>query len=186
MQGNMYLDNVTQVLAPMPYPHTNTTSNTFTSLDTRMVYYDETDLLEAADQRLKYRIRVLRLVSRVVSLILSITTLVPLAMTVAKYLSTRDVYFNVAGTERTAWSQDTIAWYTYMYFGVSLTSFTFDILVVVAYWHGIKKANRMAAVASWWTTIVLVGHVLIWIVGVAIYRYGKQPVGGRFRDLWGW
>jgi hypothetical protein len=31
-----------------------------------------------------------------------------------------------------------------------------------------------------------VGHVLIWIVGVAIYRYGKQPVGGRFRDLWGW
>jgi uncharacterized lipoprotein YddW (UPF0748 family) len=181
MQGNMYLDSVTQVQAPMPNPHTNTTSNTFKSLHTRMVYDDEADLLEAADQRLKYRIRVLRLVSRVVSLILSITTLVPLAMTVAKYLSTRDVYFNVAGTERTAWSQDTIAWYTYMYFGVSL-----DLLVVVAYWHGIKKANRMAAVASWWTTTVLVGHVLIWIVGVAIYRYGKQPVEGRFRDLWGW
>jgi hypothetical protein len=170
----------------MSHPHSNTTSDASKSLDTRSVYDNEADLLKAADQRLKYRIRVLRLVSRVVSLILSITTLVPLAMTVAKYLSTRDAYFNVAGTERTAWSQDTIAWYTYMYFGVSLTSFAFDLLVVVAYWHGIKKANRMAAVASWWTTTVLVGHVLIWIIGVAIYRYGKQPVGGRFRDLWGW
>jgi hypothetical protein len=62
------------------------------------------DHLQAADRRLEYRIRVLRLVSRSIAFILSLTTLVPLALTLAKFLSTKDTYFTVDGKERTAWA----------------------------------------------------------------------------------
>lgn len=146
----------------------------------------EQDQAQAADQRLKQRIRVLKLISRVVALVMSVVTLVPLAMTLAKFLLTKDEYFTVDGKERTAWAADSITWYTYMYFGVSLVSCLFNLAIVVAYWRGIKQANNVASIASWWSNTVLAGHVVIWVVGAALYRYGKNPVDGKFRDLWGW
>lgn len=147
---------------------------------------EEYNKSQASDQRLKYRIRVLKLVSRVIALIMSITTLVPITMTLVKFLLTKNTTFVVNGKERTAWAADTITWYTYMYFGVSLISAVFNLAIVVAYCRGVKKANNVADVASWWGYIVLLGHVVVWIVSVAIYRYGKEPVAGKFRDLWGW
>lgn len=142
--------------------------------------------MQAADQRLKQRIRILKLISRVVAFIISLVTLVPLAMTVAKFLLTKDEQFTVNGQERTAWAADSITWYTFMYFGVSLISCLFNFAILVAYWRGVKQANNVASIASWWSHTVLVGHVLIWIVSAAIYRYGREPVDGKFRDLWGW
>jgi len=147
---------------------------------------EEYNKSQAADQRLKYRIRVLKLVSRVIALIMSITTLVPITMTLIKFLLTKNTTIVVDGKERTAWAHDTIAWYTYMYFGVSLVSAVFNLAIVIAYCRGVKRANNVADVASWWGYVVLVGHMVIWIVSVAIYRYGKEPVAGKFRDLWGW
>jgi ABC-type glycerol-3-phosphate transport system permease component len=147
---------------------------------------DAFTIQQATDDRLKYRIRILKLISRVVALILSVTTLAPLAMTLAKFFSTKDTLFVVNGQQRTAWAHDSITWYTYMYFGVSLVSFVFNLVIVAAYWRGIQKANNVASVASWWSTTVLVGHVLVWVVSAALYRYGKEPVNEKFRDLWGW
>lgn len=147
---------------------------------------EEYNKSQAADQRLKYRIRVLKLVSRVIALIMSITTLVPITMTLVKFLLTKNTTFVVDGKERTAWAADTTTWYTYMYFGVSLISAVFNLVIVVAYCRGVKKANHVAEVASWWSYTVLAGHVVVWIVSAAIYRYGKEPVAGKFRDLWGW
>ena len=73
-----------------------------------------------------------------------------------------------------------------MYFGVALTSFVFDLAIVLAYCRGTKEANQVAAIATWWSTTVQVVHVVVWIVSAAVYRYGKVPVDGKFRDLWGW
>ncbi|KAM0723564.1 hypothetical protein Q7P37_000551 [Cladosporium fusiforme] len=142
--------------------------------------------LETNDKRLKYRIRVLRLISRILALGISTATLVPLIMTLVKFLRTKDVYFLVNGKERTAWPQDPITWYTWMYFGVSLISFVFNLGTIIAYCKGTDKANSISSIASWWTTAVLVGHVIVWAVGTVLYRYGKEPVKGKFRDLWGW
>lgn len=151
-----------------------------------LVHNQEASKLVAADQRLKTRIRILKLISRVAALLLSLATLVPISMTLVKFLLTRNTYFTVDGKERTAWAQDTITWYTYMYFGVSLLSFIFNLIVVIAYCCGVDKANKAASLSSWWTTSVMVGHVLVWIVSAALYRFGKEPVLGKFRDLWGW
>jgi hypothetical protein len=147
---------------------------------------DEYGIMQAADQRLKHRIRILKLISRVVAFVMSLITLVPITMTLIKFLLTKDTILVVNGKERTAWANDTMTWYTYMYFGVSLVSCVFNLAIMVAYWRGFKKANDVASIASWWTNTVLVGHVLVWTVSAVLYRYGKEPVGGKFRDLWGW
>lgn len=51
---------------------------------------DELLRLEARDSRLKQRIRILKFISRVVAMILSATTLAPLAMTLVKFFETRN------------------------------------------------------------------------------------------------
>ena len=53
--------------------------------------------LEAYDNRLKQRIRILKLISRISTTILSATTLGPLTATLIKFLQTKDVYFEVNG-----------------------------------------------------------------------------------------
>jgi len=160
--------------------------NAYNPIASYTVHNQETKVFDAADQRLKQRIRTLKLLSRLLALVLSLATLVPLAMTLAKYLTTKNDFFDVNGQERTAWAHDSQSWYTYMYFGVALVSFVLDLATVIAYCRGIKKANNAAAVATWWGASVQVGEVVIWIVGAAVYRHGKEPVDSKFRDLWGW
>jgi ABC-type glycerol-3-phosphate transport system permease component len=173
--------------APLPSTGSSFNNNTYNPVaSSNPVQDQETNLLATADQRLKSRIRVLKLVSRIVALVLSLATLIPLATTLTKFFETKSELIVVDGQERTAWAKGSRAWYTYMYFGVALTSFVFDLAIVVAYCRGVKKANKVAGVAVWWSTAVQVGHVVIWILSAAIYRYGKEPVGGKFRDLWGW
>lgn len=172
--------------APLPCSGSSFTNGPYNPIASYPVHDQEIDVLAADDQRLKKRIRILKLVSRIIALVLSVATLVPLTTTLAKFLTTKDDFFVVNGQERTAWAKDSVTWYTYMYFGVAFVSFVFDLAVVVAYCRGVKKANKIAAVATWWSTTVQVGHVLVWIVGAAIYRYGKEPVDGKFEDLWGW
>lgn len=139
------------------------------------------------DQHLKTSIRILKLISRILATILSATTLAPLIQTLVKYLQTKDVYFTVGGQQRTAWAHDTIAWYTYMYTAVSAVSLLLNLVVLFAYLRGgFRGGNRAAVYDSAWTWSILAVHVVVWVVSAGIYRYGKEPVNGKFRDLWGW
>lgn len=61
--------------------------------------------LQAHDRALKQRIRMLKLVSRILAVILSIATLIPLMMTIIKFLTTRDITYTVDGQTRTAWAK---------------------------------------------------------------------------------
>jgi hypothetical protein len=181
--SNISLKPMLQNQAPS---HSSFIDEPYKPIASNTVHGHETNLLTAADQRLKQCIRILKLISRIIALILSLATLIPLTMTLAKFLMTKNEFFVIDGQERTAWAKDSLTWYTYMYFGVALTSFIFDLAIVGAYCRGVKKANKVAAVATWWGTTVQVGHVVVWLVGAAVYRYGKEPVDERFRDLWGW
>lgn len=66
--------------------------------------------LEDRDSQLKSHIRVLRVVARVLGTICSVATLVPLVMTIVKFLQTKDIYYEVNGVRRTAWAAGTITW----------------------------------------------------------------------------
>ena len=142
--------------------------------------------LESDDRRLKQRIRVLKLISRIIAAALSAITLVPLVMTLVKYFQTKNVYYTVDGTRRTAWAAGTIAWYSYVYTAVAAVSFVLNAAILIAYARGVKQANAVGKVNSYWGYLVQIGHVIVWAVSAGIYRYGKEPVNGKFRDLWGW
>jgi len=143
--------------------------------------------LEEQDANMKYRIRVLRFVSRVIAVFLSIAVVVPIAMTVVKYLETRNTTHSGQNDgEQPIWPSNTNTTYTYTYFGVSVVSFLLNAAIVISYCHGVSRANTAATVETVWSTVVIVAHVSIWIAGVVFYRYGKHKVNGKWEDVWGY
>ncbi|KAK3049600.1 hypothetical protein LTR09_009021 [Extremus antarcticus] len=159
-------------VAPSPQPHG---------------YPDhELTRIQTADTKIKSRIRLLRLISRSLAVLLSAATLAPLAMTLIKFFQTRNEEMIVDGVSRTAWASGTIAWYTYMYFGISTVSFLLNAAIMISYCRGTKQANTTAQYAGYWSALIMGAHVVVWAISVGVYRYGKEPVDGKFRDLWGW
>ncbi|KAI7186920.1 hypothetical protein D0869_07193 [Hortaea werneckii] len=140
----------------------------------------------ARDRRVKLWIRILKFLERVLSLILSILTLIPVVMTLVKFFQTRDIYFTVDGTQRTAWAKNSITWYTYLYTAVAGISCLFNTAIILAYISGVRRANTVGDVASKWEYLVQGSQIIVWAVSAGIYRYGREPVDGKFRDLWGW
>ncbi|EME77796.1 uncharacterized protein MYCFIDRAFT_79060 [Pseudocercospora fijiensis CIRAD86] len=162
-----------------PVPHDNNPNQSH--LDTSELHH-----LETYDNNLKQRIRILKLISRISATILSAITFGFLLATIIKFLLTKDIYFEVDGVKRTAWAHNTITWYTYMYFSISAISLLLNTLILLAYIRSIRAANRVSTASTIWTWAITISHISIWIASVAIYRYGKEPVNGKFRDLWGW
>ncbi|GAB1736194.1 hypothetical protein NU219Hw_g6868t1 [Hortaea werneckii] len=142
--------------------------------------------IEARDSRVKLWIRILKFLERILSLVLSVLTLIPLVMTLVKFFQTKDIYFTVDGTQRTAWAKNSITWYTYLYTAVAAISCLFNTAIILAYISGVRRANAMVDVASKWEYLVQGSQVVVWAVSAGIYRYGREPVDGKFRDLWGW
>jgi len=131
---------------------------------------DITDF-ETRDQKLKWRIRQLKFVSRIATAVASLATFIPLAMTMVKFQQTRDVYVTVNGQSRTAWANNSITWPMYMFFAISLISLVLNIAIITAYSRDIVTANKVASVASGFSIINLVGHGIVWIVATTLYRY---------------
>ncbi|RMY76715.1 hypothetical protein D0863_01786 [Hortaea werneckii] len=146
----------------------------------------ELQRIEARDRRVKLWIRILKFLERIISLTLSILTLIPLVMTLVKFFQTRDIYFTVDGTQRTAWAKNSITWYTYLYTAVAGISCLFNTAIILAYISGVRRANAVGDVASKWEYLVQGSQIVVWAVSAGIYRYGREPVDGKFRDLWGW
>jgi hypothetical protein len=134
----------------------------------------------------------LRLVSRIVSTILAFAIFIPLAMTVRKFLSTKDI-FRLAPdpkdpntlVRRTAWAKDSKAWPTYMYFAIATVSLVLHISVLVAYRLSTKALNVASKMSTLVSSLILLGNLTIWVVTVAIYRHEKD-LNGKSNDLWGW
>ncbi|KAI6909717.1 hypothetical protein KC318_g15415 [Hortaea werneckii] len=141
---------------------------------------------EAHDRRVKIWIRILKFLERILSLILSILILIPLVMTLVKFFQTRDIYFTVDGMQRTAWAKNSITWYTYLYTAVAGVSCLFNAAIILAYISSVRRANAVGDVASKWEYLVQGSQIVVWAVSAGIYRYGREPVDGKFRDLWGW
>lgn len=174
------------VLADTASVNSTWSTDSYKPLATATVTDVEISQLEARDAKLKSRIRLLRIISRVLATILSAATLAPLVLTVVKFLQTRNVYYNVNGQERTAWADGTITTYTFVYLGVTSVSFLFNAAILISYCRGVAAANKTSKFAGYWSAFIMVAHVVIWIIAVSAYRYGKQAVDGKFRDLWGW
>ncbi|CZT18689.1 uncharacterized protein RCC_04533 [Ramularia collo-cygni] len=146
----------------------------------------ELRLLERRDLLLKSRIRWLRVLARALATLCSVATLIPLIMTVVKFLQTRNIQYNVNGAIRTAWAAETVTWYTYMYTAVAAVSFLLNFVVMVSYLRSVRSANKADQIATYWSWATIVSHVVIWAVAAGLYRYGREPVDGKSKDLWDW
>ncbi|KAI9813683.1 MAG: hypothetical protein M1832_006111 [Thelocarpon impressellum] len=133
------------------------------------------------DRKLKRYIRVMRVVSRFFAFGLSLALTATMALTLHKYYSTRGTI--IGG--RNAWAANTKLWPTTMLLVIAVVSLTINLTILGSYWHSVKAANRAAIVSTVFTVTVLVTHLVIWIVTVALYRYGKDT-NGKSNDLWGW
>lgn len=143
--------------------------------------------LEIEDSNMKYRIRVMRFISRVVAVLLSIAVVVPMTLTLVKFLQTRNnTHSGHNDEEQPIWPENTNTTYTYTYFSISVTSMLINAIILVSYCHGVRRANFAATIGTWWSSIVIVAHISIWIAAVAFYRYGKRKVDDKWEDLWGW
>jgi hypothetical protein len=145
--------------------------------------------IDSLIQALKARIRRLRLISRVLSFLISLAVLIPITMTLVKFLSTKNTFRAVIqdGKEilRTAWAKDTRASPTYVYFSIAMISVILNFLTIFAYQFGIEKANVASYAASWFSMVVMVGNLVVWSVAAAMYREEKDK-NGKSNDLWGW
>lgn len=155
--------------------------------DSYSPYENAIQHLEEKDAKIKYRIRLLRFISRVLAVLLSIAVVVPCTMTFIKYLETANTtHSGFNGEEQPIWPEHRNLIYTYVYFGVSIVSMLLNAIIVVSYCHGVRRANSAATISTVWSTIIILAHISIWFAGVAIYRYGKHKVNDKWEDLWGW
>lgn len=140
-------------------------------------------------QILKARIRRLRVVSRVLAFLISVGVLIPITMTVAKYLSTKDTFRTIVQNgqtiERTAWAKNTRAWPTWMYFAIAALSALLNFGTVFSYKFGVETANAANYVTSAFTWIVMLGNFVVWSVAAGMYR-SERDKDGKSNDLWGW
>ena len=141
-------------------------------------------------QRLKSLIRRLRVISRILAFLLSLGVLVPITLTLTKFLTTKDTYRTVTladGTShtRTAWAKNSRPWPTYMYFSVAAVSTVLHATTLLAYCCGVGKANTVNTVTSVFSWIVMLGNLGVWGAAVGVYRTQKDR-HGISNDLWGW
>jgi hypothetical protein len=129
-------------------------------------------------------------VSRVLSFLISVGVLVPITMTLVKFISTKDTYRTVVQAnghtiQRTAWAKDTRAWPTWMYFAVAAVSVILNFGTVFSYKFGVDKANVASYVTSMFSWVIMLGNLIVWSVAAGMYR-GEKDKNGKSNDLWGW
>src|SRR6266536_1582142 len=156
------------------------TSETGTPLRERTLYVSDACNKRSqltCPQVMKARIRRLRAVLRITTLLLAIYMTVSMIITLNKYLSSRHV---IRGG-RNAWAKQSTTWPTIPLLATSSITLQINAAVVVAYLKSIRAANRTHDYASWIGGGVFVAHMGMWIATAVLYRTGKTG-----HDLWGW
>jgi hypothetical protein len=133
--------------------------------------------LQREDMKLKFRIRYLRLISRLAATSIAFATASQEGLTLRSYFTTH----NVIRSGRGPWANDTRLWSSILLFSISVITIIFGLIIILAYFISVKAANSVSSVQSKFAIAVEVGHIAMWI-GVAVaYRVAKNG-----HDLWGW
>ncbi|KAF2197481.1 hypothetical protein GQ43DRAFT_380910, partial [Delitschia confertaspora ATCC 74209] len=140
--------------------------------------------------RLKTNIRRLRIISRVISFLISTSAFVPIALTLHKFLSTCNVSRTLTNSDgktvnRTAWANGSKAWPTYFYFTIALIGVVLQFSILLSYLCSVARANKAAIISDVFSWAVMIRDLAVWAVATAIYRREKG-LHGKNKDLWGW
>ncbi|KAL5330711.1 hypothetical protein ACEPPN_000230 [Leptodophora sp. 'Broadleaf-Isolate-01'] len=134
--------------------------------------------LEKKDQKYKRIIRVLRLTSRLVSLILNAFMIGILSFALAKYYLTRN---NVIAGNQKAWVTPATLWPTFMLLGIAAITFFMNLVTLCSYACGVGAANKSSTATTVVGIILLAVHVISWAVAAGLYKMAETG-----NDLWGY
>ncbi|MCJ1406791.1 hypothetical protein MMC19_000860 [Ptychographa xylographoides] len=130
------------------------------------------------DARLKRHIRLWKLVARIFTFLLAIYPLYSQALTLHKFLTTRDTIVN----GRNAWAKETTIWPTILLLSTSGATVLVSMIILASYLRGIRHANKTNNTVGTAGFVIEMGaHIAVWIATAAAYRVGKTG-----NDLWGW
>ncbi|KAI9778893.1 MAG: hypothetical protein M1839_007856 [Geoglossum umbratile] len=138
----------------------------------------ETARIEAHDAKLKRQTRILKIFQRAASFALSIAIAAIMAMTLAKYLNTRNT--TVGG--KSPWPTRTVLWPTIMLFSISATAFLLYTGIIISYFFSYQAANTMSTITSVFSVLFGLIRFTAWVVAAVLYQIGQRTG----RDLRGW
>lgn len=138
-------------------------------------------------QLLKRRIRILKFLLRIATLVLALYMIATMSLTFHKFFSTRNYVIDVADPKtgtfvtRGPWAKNTKTWPTTVLLVTSVISFIISAVVVAAYVRSVRASNAAYEYGSYLSVGIFATHVGMWIAVAAAYRAGKDS-----NDLWGW
>ncbi|KAL9111179.1 MAG: hypothetical protein Q9187_007966 [Circinaria calcarea] len=127
------------------------------------------ETLHRKDSNLKRNIRILKLIARVLTLLLSVYTTYSETLTLDKYLTTRRIIIN----GRNAWAAQTKIWPTALLLSISVATVIASLITVGMYLRGVKQANKASDTVGTATSVGgAVANMIIWISTAVAYRVG--------------
>jgi len=135
--------------------------------------------LERKDQAIKKRIRTLRFLSRITSLILSSFIIGSLTYALVKYYLTRN---HIISGNVHPWVTPTTLWPTFLLLGIAVITFFMNFITLCSYLCGVERANKTSTMASYVGYITLAVHVVVWAVGMGLFKMASAAE----HDLWGY
>ncbi|KAH9209589.1 hypothetical protein DL95DRAFT_466674 [Leptodontidium sp. 2 PMI_412] len=132
---------------------------------------------QSSIQKLKNKIRLLRLVSRFFGTVLAGATLYLESRTLHTFATTHTV---IRGN-RGPWARQTTLWPSVILVAASGITLFFGLLTMMAYTRSFRSADRVNFYGTIITTTIEAAHITIWIIVAVLYRTGKTG-----HDLWGW
>jgi len=132
---------------------------------------------EKKDLKYKKRIRILRFISRFLSLILNAGMIGILSYALAKYYLTKNKI--IQGNVH-PWITPATLWPSFMLLGISAVTFLMNLITLCSYICGINPANKTYSCTSYVVYAMTGLHVVVWGFAIGAFRMGRTE-----SSLWG-
>jgi len=132
---------------------------------------------EKKDLTYKRRIRVLRFITRFLSLILNATLIGILSYALAKYFLTKN---KIIPGNLHPWITPATLWPSFMLLGIAAVTFFMNLITLCSYVCGIGTANKTYSCTSYVVYAMTGLHVIVWAFAIGAFKMGKTE-----SSLWG-
>jgi len=140
----------------------------------------------AADQRMKHKIRRLRVIQRSLTLIISMIVVGLMVNTYVTFANHRTI--QSGGQTIPIYPVDPITWPTYMMIATGAVSILFNSAIMVAYFWGVGASNRISSWSSYWNYLMHAVNLGIWLATSTTFQMVKGDPDSvpPPRDIYGW
>jgi len=136
--------------------------------------------LEEKDSKYKKSIRILRFVTRLLSVILNALVIGVLSFSLFKYFTTKSHPISSTNASH-PWAEPATLWPTFVLLGIAVVTFFMNFFTLLAYCCGVGAANKVNSCSTVVSYIFLGVHVLLWVMATGAFKLGSNG-----KDLWGY